>query len=267
MKTKIKEAKRKFYRNALSSHRPKEVWQTIRRILNPNNSPLTVDPDHLNQHFNTTSERLTPKLRQSPNELKSIIENLPHEQAPTFTLRPATYDEVKSALNKTRNDCSTGPDSIPINLLKPVSEFIISPLTHVINCFIESSEFPKAWKQARISPIPKIPSPQTLSDYRPVSVLPVLSKVYERIIMTQLVKFIDETAKYQPTQHGFRKSYSTVTCLLKLRDDILRAMDRGEVTISVFADYSKAFDTIDYETLIRKLYNLKISKNFFVLDH
>lgn len=269
MKTKIKDAKRNFYRHALSSHRPKEVWQTIHRILNPNYSPLSVDPDQLNQHFNTTSERLTPKLRKPTEELKSIINNLPDEPVSAFALRPATYDEVRTAINKTRNDCSTGPDSIPINLLKPVSDFIISPLTHVINSFIESCEFPKVWKQARISPIPKISTPQTLSDYRPISVLPVLSKVYERIVMTQLTTFIEDTAKYQSSQHGFRKSHSTVTCLLKMRDDILRAMDKGEVTISVFADYSKAFDTIDYETLVRKLHNLNISKSFlhWIVDY
>ena len=151
-----------------------------------------------------------------------------------FTLRPATYDEVRSAINKTRNDCSTGPDSIPINLLKPVSDLIISPLTHIINCFIEASEFPKAWKQARISPIPKNPSPQKLSDYRPISVLPVLSKVYERIVMAQLTNFIEDTAKYQSTQHGFRRSHFTITYLLKMRDNILKAMEKGEVTISIF---------------------------------
>ena len=269
MKIKIKDIKRNFYRNALSSNRPKEVWQTIHRILNPSNNPLDEDPDKLNQHFNTTSERLTPKLRKSSEELRSIIDNLPDHAAHSFVLRPTTYEEVKSAINKCRNDCSTGPDSIPINLLKPVSDFIISPLTHIINSFIESSVFPKVWKEARISPIPKIPSPQTLSDYRPVSVLPVLSKVYERIIMIQLTNFIDQARKYQQTQHGFRKSHSTVTCLLKMRDDIIRAMGKGEITISVFADYSKAFDTIDYETLIHKLYNLNMSKDFlyWVVDY
>ena len=63
--------------------------------------------------------------------------------------------------------------------------------------------------------------------------------------MTQLATFIEDTTKYQQTQHGFCRSHSTVTCLLKMRDDILKAMDRVEVAISVFADYSKAFDTID----------------------
>ena len=79
MKIKIKDAKRNFYRNALSSRRPKEVWQMIHRILNPNYKPLSVDPNQLNQYFNTTSERLTPKLRKHSEELKSIIDNLANQ--------------------------------------------------------------------------------------------------------------------------------------------------------------------------------------------
>ena len=262
LKSKIKKAKRNFYQKALCSRRPKEVWQTIHRILNPGNSPLKEDPNKLNEYFNTTSERLTSRERKSVDQLTNMINQLPENGANTFELRQATYNEVKSAINKTRNDCSTGPDSIPINLLKPVSEYLVSPLTHVINSFINSSQFPKQWKQARISPIPKISTPLVLSDYRPVSVLPVLSKVYERIVMTQLCEYIEANTKYQSTQHGFRKSFSTVTCLLKLRDDILKSMKKGEVTISVFADYSKAFDTIDYEILIKKLHKLNMSKEF-----
>ena len=67
---------------------------------------------------------------------------------------------------------------------------------------------------------------------------------------------------YNSTQHGFRKSHSTTSCLMKLKDDIINAMKKGEITISVFADYSKAFDTIDFKKLLRKLTNLNIDKSF-----
>lgn len=141
-----------------------------------------------------------------------------------------------------------------------MSDYIISPLCHIINGFISEGTFPTEWKIARISPIPKVKSPSELVDYRPISVLPILSKVYERVILHQLLEYIETL--YKNTQHGFRKSRSTVTCLLKLRDDILKAMSRGEVTVAVFADYSKAFDTIDYATLLRKLEKLNFSKDF-----
>ena len=75
------------------------------------------------------------------------------------------------------NDCSTGYDNIPAMILKPIVEFLVSPLTFVINNYTATKNFPDAWKSARISPIPKITQPVKLKDYRPVPILPVLSKV------------------------------------------------------------------------------------------
>ena len=249
-----------FYRKALSSSRPKEVWKTINRILKPNKTTINHDPETLNKHFNTVAEKLTNRKSQTNADLHTIIDNMQNQENVGFVMRPTTYKEVKEALNKIRNDCSAGNDNIPINLLKPVSDKIISPLTYIINGFINQGTFPEEWKIARISPIPKIAAPSKASDYRPISVLPVLSKVYERVILQQLVIHIETL--YQSTQHGFRKSRSTLTCLLKLKDDILKAMEKGEVTVAVFADYSKAFDTIDYSILIRKMRQLNFSKSF-----
>ena len=107
--------------------------------------------------------------------------------------------------------------------------------------------------------IPKTDIPLTSKDFRPISLLPVLSKVFERITMKQLCSFIDGRVIYSKTQLGFRKHHSTNTLLIKIRDDILNALDRGEVTIVVMTDFSKAFDTVDYFTLIRKLYSINIS--------
>ena len=191
-----------------------------------------------------------------------MINELSHLNENAFKLQPTSYNDVKKALNTIRSDCSTGHDSIPINLLKPVSQFIISPLTFIINNFISFVTFPEYWKVARISPVPKVNNPSSPNDFRPISVLPVLSKVYERVVLQQLVFHIENLMLYKSTQHGFRKSHSTSSCLMKLKDDIINAMNKGEITISVFADYSKAFDTIDFKRLLRKLTNLNIDKSF-----
>jgi len=135
-------------------------------------------------------------------------------------------------------------------LIKCVKYSLASPLTNIINNCIDNLVFPDQWKVARICPIPKTDYPQTTADYRPISVLPVLSKVYEKVILQQMTKFIENELVYHTYQSGFRKNHSTVTLLIKLRDDIKKEMKKGEVTIAVFADYSKAFDTIDFYTLI-----------------
>ena len=112
--------------------------------------------------------------------------------------------------------------------------------------------FPTEWKCTRISVIPKIDNPTTGVDYLPISILPVLSKEFKRLIMKQLCNFI-ETNNIYSTEAGYRGSHSTNTVLIKMRDDILNAMNKGEVTLSILADFSKALDTVDYTVLIKKL--------------
>ena len=153
--------------------------------------------------------------------------------------------------------------------IKPVIDFLVSPLTFVINNYIATNNFPDAWKTARISPIPKITQPVELKYYRPVSILPVLSKVYEKLVLQQLAVFIERESVYYQYQSGYRKNHSTAASLLKLHNDIKKAMKSSEVTIAIFTDYSKAFDTIDFSILIKKMHTLNFSKCFlyWIFNH
>ena len=150
-------------------------------------------------------------------------------------------------------------------MVKLVAENIASPLTYIINECIRLSVFPTEWKCARISAIPKIDNPKTGDYYRPISILPVLSKVFERPIAKQLCNFIETNNIYSSTQAGYRRNHSTNTILIKMRDDILNAMNKGEVTLSILADFSKASDTVDYTVLIKKLSKLNMSPEFLHL--
>ena len=120
--------------------------------------------------------------------------------------------------------------------------------------------FPTEWKCV----IPKIDNPTTDDDYRPISILPVLSKVFERLIMKQLCNFIEIINIYFSTQASYRRNYSANIILIKMRD-ILNAMNKGAVTLSILADFSKAFDAVDYTVLIKKLSKLNMSPPFLHL--
>ena len=95
-----------------------------------------------------------------------------------------------------------------------------------------------------------------LKDYRSVSILLVLSKVYEKLVLKQLAVFIERESVYYQYQPGYRKNHSTATLLLKLDDGIKKAMKNSEVTTAIFTDYSKAFDAIDFSILIKKMQQL-----------
>ena len=261
----IKDTKRVFYQSASSSKRPKEIWSTIHRILHPNPKPINEDPEKMNAHFSKLAEKLTGRESISCDVLTQIIDNMPSTNSVKFQLRKLYYNEVKKALSSIRKDCSSGHDNISIRLSQPVLEFKISALTHIINSCIQNNMFPAVWKTSRISPIPKVDNPSGYDDYRPIAILPVLSKVLENLVLQQMQEFIYSHRLLHDTQSGFRKGRSTTTALLKFKDDISKAMKKGEITLAVFADFSKAFNTVDPEVLINKLSKMNFSKSFLHL--
>ena len=135
-------------------------------------------------------------------------------------------------------------------------------LTNIINTAIEKHLFPTAWKTARICAIPKGNQVTNEQNLRPISILPVLSKIYERLIYQQMTTFIDGETIMESNISAYRKGQSTIHVLQAIRDDIVKAMKRGEVTIMILADFSKAFDTIKFKYLIKKMNHLGFSKNF-----
>ena len=94
-------------------------------------------------------------------------------------MQPVTYENIEKCIKMIRNDCSTGYDHILASFIKLISEFLVSPVTFTINNFIKINQFPYIWKLARISTILKIQLPVEVKDYQPVSVLPILSKIYD----------------------------------------------------------------------------------------
>ena len=160
-----------------------------------------------------------------------------------------------------RYDCSTGNDQISAKYLKLSADIIASSLTHILNSFISMSSFSEAWKVARVSPIPEVESPVESYHYRPMAILPAISKVLKNSFLSQLLEYIDQKQMLQDTTSGYRKGLSTTSVLLCIRDRIIRAMKNGELTLITFADFSKAFETVEYSIVIRKLNALEGSSS------
>ena len=113
---------------------------------------------------------------------------------------------------------------------------------------------------ARVSPIPKVVNPTSMNELQPISILPVLSKVFEKAVGIQIMSFAERASLLHEGLSSFRKVHSTTTALQGMRDDIRKAMDKGEVTLMVMADFSKAFDTICFRTTLLKLHKLGFTK-------
>ena len=182
-----------------------------------------------------------------------------------FKMKNVTYKSVENELKSMRMDCSAGYDHFSMSYIKPVIDELVSPLTHIINESIEYNTFPQQWKIGKISPIPKTSNSTEPDEFRPISILPIFSKIFERLIAKQICDYIERTCIYKNTMSGFRRSHSTSTLLLKIRDDILEAMKKGELSLAIFSDYSKAFDTVSYSTILKKLNKVGFGKDSLLL--
>ena len=158
-------------------------------------------------YFIATNERTLGTSPDVTSDLLELARSLPEHPnlQRSFKLCHVTFEEVMKELRHLRSDCSTGVDQIPVKFVKLVSEQLAGPLTHIINACITSSTFPRIWKTARLTPIPKTDHPQNEKDYRPVSILPALSKVFERLVLKQLISYIEELSLLAPSISGFRK--------------------------------------------------------------
>ena len=166
------------------------------------------------------------------------------------------------------NSCkATGLDGLPAKFIIDSAESIVKPLTYIVNLSIESGVFPDDLKRAKIVPIYKKKAKTEPGNYRPVSVLSIMSKVMERVICEQLNDFIEKHDYLYELQSGFRSSYSTDSCLIHLSDHILKQQDKGQYTGMVILDLQKAFDTVNHKILTSKLRAMGVSQaavNWFI---
>ena len=143
-------------------------------------------------------------------------------------------------------------------IIKDTASLILKPLTHAINLSLIMGYFPEQLKLAKVIPIFKGGDPDLLSNYRPVSVLPAFSKLYERIYYKRLLSYISSQNIRYDNQFGFRARHSTGLALNILVDKITESLDPGESMVGVFLDFSKAFDTVDHNILLSKLHTYGI---------
>ena len=172
-----------------------------------------------------------------------------------FGLSPVDVSEVLKAIRSLKNSTATGVDYIDTRTLKLVAEDVAPGLTHIINLSIESSTFPSIWKWAKVIPLLKSVSCEKIlpKSYRPVALLPIMSKVLEKVVFSQLVKYLEDNQLIHPNLHGSRSGHNTSTALNQLYDRWVEEVEAGKMVGVLFCDQSAAFDLCDHNILIEKL--------------
>ena len=152
-----------------------------------------------------------------------------------------------------RSSGACGTDSVCVRMLKAGFRAIGGVILHIINTCLIQSDIPDSWKHSIVHPLFKSGNPSDPANFRPISLVPVIMKVVERIVHQQLYIYLSHNHLLASSQHGFRPRHSTETALLSVTERILAATDRGEISMLCLLDLSKCFDVIDHELLMQKL--------------
>ena len=186
-----------------------------------------------------------------------------------FTFSEVRPGDVITILKNLKPSKAAGHDNIPPRLIKDGAEELTAPITYLANLSLQSSLFPTSEKIAKITPVYKSSDRSLLDNYRPISILPVFSKVLERIVYNQLSDYLESNDLFSPYQFGFRRGRPTQHAVTYLTDKIRENIDRGYCSGAVYVDLRKAFDTVRHASLLGKLssYGIQDQESLWLHDY
>ena len=265
----IRLAKKSYYEECFVKYKNdiKQTWLTIKGILNKTNDKKMFpkyfmlgdrkvsDSNIIANEFNKYYTEIGPKLAASisPPVNKVFTDYLINPVPIEFAFQNINEDTVSKIINNLKPKTSSGVDGLSSKFLKLIKPVIIQPLTLIINQMFTTGIFPTRLKQAKVIPLYKKDEDYLIKNYRPVSLLPAISKVAERVMHNQLHEHFHNLKLYYKSQYGFRKQHSTELAAIELIDRITAKLDNGETPLNIYIDLSKAFDTLDHNILLHKL--------------
>ena len=279
----IKRKQRNFIKLKLAENKcnSKELWKTLKKLGLPSKNEgqskiclgqegnVSFDPKvnaetfkdfYSNLALNLVRQLPLPTNRFGLDSIKEYYSHLNLENK-NFNLSPVTNDVVLKLLQTIDPSKAIGLDNLGGKFLKDGATEISNPITQLINLSITTSVFPDQCKIAKLKALFKKGSVLKPKNYRPISLLPLISKLFEKIIHLQTQNYLDKNNILYKYQSGFRTKHSTDTCLSLLNDKILTGIDNGLLTGMILIDLQKAFDTIDHEIFLSKLTFLGFSES------
>ena len=266
----IRIAKKNYYNGKFSQAKNnlKLTWSTINELIGkkPSNRLLpsvfmqdnneindpTLIANNFNDFFVNVGSNLAKKF--NTNSTDEFLKFLRGNYKDSIFLYDTTCDEIKHVIDKMEGKTSCGVDEISSKVVKYVSSYILIPLTHIFNLTFAIGKIPDQLKVAIVTPVYKASDKNIFSNYRPISVLPCFSKILEKLMYKRLITYIDKYKILSDHQYGFRRKSSTNHAIIELVDKITKAIEKNEYTVGIFIDLCKAFDTVNHDILLKKLY-------------
>ena len=207
--------------------------------------------DRFCKYFTNIGPNLASAIPTVNTSFRSFLDN--NNNNTPITLKPTNSNELGNICSKFNSGKAAGYDNIPLHVVKHSFHLISASLVDIINLSLLKGIFPDKLKIAKVIPVYKAEDPSLFVNYRPISLLTVFSKFFEKVMYNSLVEFAETYEILFCCQFGFRKNHSTSLSLIHLINKISSAIDKRESTVGVFLDLSKAFDTLDHQILFTKL--------------
>ena len=196
--------------------------------------------NHINTFFTSVATKLNEKIVKAKKPFSHYLGQITDE---TIFLSPTTPADIESLINCIKPNKAIGPNSIPTKILKEFKTELSEPLSDMINVSFNKGIFPDFLKVANVIPIHKKGEKLDPNNYRPISLLSNISKLYEKAMHIRLTNFLRKNKILFSYQFGFRNNYSTNHALISLTEMIRNALDNSNFACGVFIDLQKAFDT------------------------
>ena len=221
--------------------------------LKKDNSEIT-NPTEVAEMFNKCFVNVGPQLANKISKAQGHFSKFINIQlSNSLYLSPTDEKEISKILSSLNPNKTLGPSSIPVHILKNNIHILAKPISVLVNQSFEQGEFPECLKIAQVTPIHKKGDTTICSNYRPISVLSIFSKIFEKCMYTRIYSFLNKYMLIYKRQFGFRAAHSTNHALASLVEYIKEKIDNDNYVCGVFIDLQKAFDTVDHDILIRKL--------------
>ena len=259
-----------------NKHTTSAIWKSIRSLVNlkpgKKSSIKLIDDDQniisdaktianiFNDHFSNLGAKVQQKIPTVDGNYNSYLNKRSSDgklsinpNGSNMFLSPTIPDEISKIIGKLDPSKSTGPNGIPVFILKTFVDFFSHWLSKLINLCFETGEFPEMLKLAKVIPLHKKESVLNYLNYRPISLLSVFSKIYEKAIYTRIYSYMDKNNLLYSKQFGFRNSHSVNHAIISITEYIRGLLDKGEYVCGIFVDLEKAFDTVHHDILCEKI--------------
>ena len=274
----IKVSKKRQYSKIINENvnNPASVWKLFKElgaskrnigtsILSLKINDKTIDnPSEISSEFNKFFVSVASKIKEPilPSNFgrlslccdKKLAENT------SFSIPLLGCEKVEKYLKNIDITKATGADNIGPRLLKLAASYISESLTFICNQSIISYTFPEKWKEGKVTPLHKTGPKDDTNNYRPISVLPIVSKLLERHVHDSLMSYLSSNSLLHSTQSGFRPNHSCETSLLQMVNKWLDAINNSQMIGMLMIDFRKAFDLVDHTLLLKKLKYYKLSE-------